>query len=119
MIFEWKTSANLNRAHDGAHFLNSQAGFANPSEIRFLFREMIQGLIGFVRGAHQLVVFGQTRQGFHIVRIGEQNLLPQLNRHVRPAARFEGTGFVDQGDSCGFRTATRGVLLSEAQLERQ
>ena len=46
--------------------------------------------------ADQFVVLGEAGESFSVIGVGEQNLLPELDGHVGPSARFKGAGFVRQ-----------------------
>jgi hypothetical protein len=93
--------------------------FGNVRVAGMLAAQTAQRLVGLVCRSHEFVVPCEAGQGFSIIGFREQNLLPQLNGHVGPSARFKGTGFIYEGGSgrCG-RTSRR-LILGETQLERQ
>ncbi len=74
--------------------------------------QTIEGLIGQVIGADQLVISGQACQRFSVFGSGEKNLLPQLDGHVRPPTGFEGAGFVGQEGASGLGGVVGGTRLS-------
>ena len=53
------------------------------------FAQAIDRVVGLVDGADQLVVLGQAGEGFDVFGIGEQDLLPELDGHVGPAAGLQ------------------------------
>jgi len=79
----------------------------------------LQRLVGFVRGADQLVVVRQARQSLHVIGIGEKNLLPELDGHVRPASRLKCARLLHQNRAGRLHRPRDRRTLGKAYLERQ
>ena len=81
--------------------------------------QAIERLIGQVVRPGELQIFRKTLECFSIRGRGEQNLLPELNGHVGPAAGFEGAGFFSQCGAIGVSGVGDRRLLRMSNRERQ
>ena len=83
------------------------------------FAQTIERLTAEIVGADEFVVFGESGEGGRVVGIGEENLLPELDGHVRPATRLKRSGLFSETGASGVGGTGDGVFLSEGYRESE
>ena len=73
--------------------------------------QAIEGFIGLVGRCRSACSRGPAGQSFSVVGVGEQNLLPQLDGHVGPAAGFKSVGLFNEAGARGLGGVGDGAVF--------